>query len=385
MLKRTLFEPEHDRFRDQFKKFIEAEIAPRYDEWDERQQVDRELWTKAGAQGYLCPTIPGEYGGAGVDRRFSQIIIEELAYANVLGATGGFPVHSDIVAPYVHNFGTEDQKRAWLPKMASGEAIGAIAMTEPGTGSDLQNIKTKVVPDGNEMVLSGSKIFITNGYLADIYIVAAKLADPSGKGDGRLTLFLVEAGRDGFTKEAPLKKLGQHGQDTCILHFDDVRLPAASILGGEESAGKGIAMLFGELPWERLIIAIMAVAGARYCLDEAVRYTRERKAFGQPIADFQDIRFKLADMRASVNVGQAYVDQCMVQLGEGGLTDEDASTAKLWCSEMAFEVADRALQMHGGYGYMREYGISRAFADIRAHRIYGGANEIMKELIARSL
>lgn len=383
MLHRTLFESEHEMFRDAFRKFVETEIVPFHSAWEANQQVSNEVWRKAGVQGFLCPTMPQEYGGAGVDRRFSLVVIEELARANTLGP--GFPLHSDIVAPYILNYGTEDQKRTWLPKMAAGEAIGAIAMTEPGTGSDLQGIRTRAVVDGDELVLDGEKIFITNGYMSDLVIVAAQIVDPGVEGKPKLSLLIVEAGRSGFTKEKPLKKLGQKAQDTCILNFSGVRLPKSNILGGDAAAGKGLGMLFGELAWERLIIAAISVAGARFCFDEALRYTRERKAFGQPLAGFQDVRFKLAEMKTKISAGQALVDQCMTNLALGKLTPEDSAAAKLWCSEMAFEVADAAVQMHGGYGYMLEYPVTRAFADIRAHRIYGGANEIMKELISRSL
>ena len=383
MLHRTLFDAEHDMFRDAFRKFVETEISPHHAEWEADQHVSREAWLKAGEQGFLCPTMPEEYGGAGVDRRFSLIVLEELCGANASGP--GFALHSDIVAPYILNYGTPDQKQTWLPKMATGEVIGAIAMTEPGTGSDLQGIKTRAVVDGDELVLDGEKIFITNGFMSDLVIVAAQVIDPATGGEPKLSLVLVEATRDGFTKEKPLKKLGQKAQDTCILNFSCVRVPKSNLLGGEKAVGDGLMMLFGELAWERLMIAIGSVAGAKFCYEQALAYTRERRAFGQSLAEFQDVRFKLADMKVKISAGQAMVDQCMTNLALDKLRPEDAAGAKLWCSEMAFEVADTALQMHGGYGYMQEYPITRAFADIRVNRIYGGANEIMKELISRKL
>jgi alkylation response protein AidB-like acyl-CoA dehydrogenase len=383
MLHRTLFEPEHDMFREAFRKFVETEISPHHAAWEADQHISREAWLKAGEQGFLCQTMPEKYGGAGVDRRFSLIIIEELGGANTSGP--GFPLHSDIVAPYIRNYGTPDQKQTWLPKMATGEVIGAIAMTEPGTGSDLQGIKTRAVVDGDELVLDGEKIFITNGFMADLVIVAAQVVDPATGGEPKLSLMLVEATRDGFTKEKPLKKLGQKAQDTCILNFSGVRVPKSNILGGENAIGGGLMMLFGELAWERLMIGIGAVASAKFCYEQALSYTKERQAFGRALAEFQDVRFKLADMKVKISAGQAMIDQCMTNLALDKLRPEDAAGAKLWCSEMAFEVADTALQMHGGYGYMQEYPITRAFADIRVLRIYGGANEIMKELISRTL
>ena len=383
MLQRTIFNDDHNQFRDAFRKFVEAEIVPHHEQWEADQQVSRELWLKAGEQGFLCPTIAEEYGGAGVDRLFSVIVMEELARANAAGP--GFALHSDIVAPYIVNYGTEEQKKKFLPPMVRGELIGAIAMTEPSTGSDLQAIRTRAVIDGDEVVLDGSKIFITNGYMSDLVVVACQLVDPDKGDKPQISLLLVESDRAGFTKEKPLKKMGQKAQDTCVLNFDGVRVPRENILGGDAGIGKGIPMLFGELAWERLMIGVLAVAGAEFCFQQALSYTRERKAFGQPVADFQDVRFTLAEMRAKISVGQAYVDQCLAQMLDGHLGAEDAATAKYWCSDMACEVADEAVQLHGGYGYMLEYPVSRAFTDLRAHRIYGGTNAIMKELIARSL
>ena len=380
---RALFKTEHQLFRDSFRKFVQAEIVPHHDQWEENQHVSRDLWSKAGAQGFLCPTVPEEYGGSGVDRLFSLIIVEELSLVNCLGP--GFSLHSDIVAPYLLNYGTEAQKQKYLPHMVSGSLIGAIAMTEPGTGSDLQAIKTKAVLDGEDMVIDGTKVFITNGFMSDLVVVALQVIDPKGDDRPQLSLVIVEATREGFSKEKPLKKMGQKAQDTCILNFDNVRVPKENILGGVDKLGAGIGMLFGELAWERLIIAASAVAGAEFCLNEALNYTQQRQAFGQTLASFQDVRFKLAEMKSKISVGRAFVDQCMSQLLEDRLSPSDAATAKYWCTEKASEVADAAVQMHGGYGYMLEYPVARAFTDLRAHRIYGGANEIMKEIIARSL
>lgn len=382
MFERSLFDDEHEIFREAFRKFIQAEILPHQDVWEDQQMVSREVWQKAGQQGFLCPTLPEEHGGAGVDRLFSLIMIEEMARLNASGP--GFSLHSDIVAPYIAKYGTEAQKKRYLPQMAKGEMIGAIAMTEPGTGSDLQSIEAKARVDGDELVLNGTKMFISNGYMSDLVIVVAKIIDPKQEEEPRLSLLLVEAGTEGFSKEKPLKKMGQKAQDTCVLNFSDVRLPRSAILGGDAAIGKGIGMLFGELAWERLIIAIGAVAGAEFCFNEALNYTRERKAFGRPLASFQDVRFKLAEMKTKIAVGRSYVDRCMGLVLENRLPADEAAMAKLWCSEMGFEVADMAVQMHGGYGYMNEYPVSRAFTGMRVHRIYGGANEIMKELIARN-
>lgn len=380
---RALFDQEHDLFREAFRKFVQTELVPFHEDWEREQQVSRSAWKAAGARGFLCPTVPEEFGGVGVNRLFSMIIGEELALANCSGP--GFPLHSDIVAPYLLNYGTQEQKERYLPLMVTGEKIGAIAMTEPGTGSDLQAIKTKAVLQDDHLMLNGTKMFITNGYMSDLVIVATQIVDPASDGQPKLSLVIVDADADGFTKEKPLNKMGQKAQDTCILNFADVRVPRENILGGEAGIGQGIAMLFGELAWERLLIGIGAVSGAEFCFNEAVSYTKERKAFGRPIANFQDVRFKLADMKTKISVGRAYVDQCMEQLLKGELTPADAAIAKMWCSDMACEVADQAVQMHGGYGYMSEYPVSKAFVDMRAHRIYGGANEIMKELVARSI
>lgn len=380
MIPRKIYGEEHEEFRRSVSRFFAEEVMPFHDEWEKQQHVDRELWRKAGANGLLCLTIPECYGGAGVDRSFSAVVMEEQSYC---GATGpGFAVHSDIVANYILNFGTEDQKQMWLPKMASGDAVGSIAMTEPGTGSDLQSIKTTARKDGDDYVINGSKIFITNGYLCDICVVVCKTGD-SGVGAKDLSLILVEADREGFSKAKPLEKVGMKAQDTCELFFDEVRVPQANLLG--EVEGQGFIQLMKELAWERLIIGILSVAGAKAALNATLDYTRERKVFGQSVSDYQNSRFKLADMKTEIEMGQVFVDRCMELLLEGNLSQDAAAAAKLWTSEMLCRVVDEGVQLHGGYGYMLEYPIAKAFIDSRAGRIYGGTNEIMRELVARTL
>jgi alkylation response protein AidB-like acyl-CoA dehydrogenase len=342
--------------------------------------VDRKLWNRAGELGLLCLTIPEQYGGIGVDRSYSAVLMEEQCYC---GATGpGFTVHSDIVANYIFNFGNEEQKQFWLPKMASGEAVGAVAMSEPGAGSDLQSIKASAVKDGDDYVINGSKIFITNGYLSDIVVVVCRTGN-SGIGSKDLSLILVEADRKGFSKAKPLNKIGMKAQDTCELFFDNVRVPRSNLLG--EVEGKAFGQLMKELAWERLIIAILSVASAEAALKTTLQYTRDRIVFGKPVADFQNSRFKLAEMKTDVAMGQVFVDRCLEQVLKNELSQEAAAAAKLWTSEMLCRVVDEGLQLHGGYGYMLEYPIAKAYIDSRASRIYGGTNEIMKELIARSL
>ncbi|MBB6095399.1 alkylation response protein AidB-like acyl-CoA dehydrogenase [Povalibacter uvarum] len=382
MIPRTLFTSDHDEFRKNIRRFIDEECVPHHARWEEQQYVDRSLWNRAGELGFLCLTIPEEYGGMGGDRLYSTVLMEEQTYA---GATGpGFAVHSDIVANYMLNFGTEDQKRHWLPKMAAGEAVGAIAMTEPGTGSDLQSIKTRAQLDGDDYVINGSKIFITNGYLSDVVIVAAKTGE-SGSGAKDISLILVENGTPGFTKAAPLKKVGMKAQDTCELFFQNVRVPRSNVLGGADGEGRGFIMLMKELAWERLIIAILSMAGAQAALNWTIDYTRSRKVFGKPVVDYQNSRFKLAEMKADIAVAQVFVDRCLELVLQGKLTPEAAAAAKLFTSDLVCRVVDECVQLHGGYGYMLEYPIARAFIDNRASRIYGGTNEIMKELIARTL
>ncbi|MEO0399203.1 MAG: acyl-CoA dehydrogenase family protein [Pseudomonadota bacterium] len=379
MIPRTVFSDEHLMFQENFRRFVEKEITPHHDRWEAEQQVDRALWEKAGAQGFLCTSMPEKYGGAAADRFISAIIIEELARA---GASGpGFNLHSDIVAPYVFNYGSEEQKQSILPRMARGEIIGAIAMTEPGTGSDLQAVKTTAVEDGDDLIINGSKIFITNGFMCDFAIVVAKTGEVKGGAD-QMSLVLVEADREGFTKEKPLKKVGMKAQDTCILHFSDVRVPKSNVLGGP---GQAFMMLMTELAWERLMIAIGCVAGAEMALNEALSYANEREAFGRPIAKFQNTKFKLAEMKTETTIARVFVDRCMELEAQKKLDVDDAAMAKYWTSELLCKIVDEAVQIHGGYGYMWEYPIARAYADARVQRIYGGTTEIMKEIISRSL
>ncbi|WP_168408448.1 acyl-CoA dehydrogenase family protein [Acinetobacter indicus] len=379
MLPRKLFQSEHEAFRDTVRKFYEKEVLPNTEKYEQQQHVDRDLWNKAGELGLLCTTMPEQYGGSGVDRLYSMILIEEQAYAG--DSATGFSLHSDIVANYIHNFGNEQQKQYWLPKMATGEVVTAIAMTEPGTGSDLQAVRTTAVLEGDEYVINGAKIFITNGYLCDMAIVVCKTGN-SDKGSANLSLIMVEANRAGFSKGKPLNKIGMKGQDTCELFFDNVRVPKENLLGME---GMGFIMLMKELAWERMIVAIICQAGAEAAFAHTLQYTKERKAFGKPIGAFQNTRFKLAEMRTEIDFCRAYLDRCMELQLEDQLSVDAAAAAKYKISELFSKVVDECLQLHGGYGYMLEYPIARAYLDNRANRIYAGTNEIMKELISRSL
>ena len=379
MLPRNLFNAEHEAFRETVRKFYAKEVVPNIEKYEQQQHVDRELWNKAGAMGLLCATMPEAYGGSGVDRLYSMILIEEQAYA--MDSSTGFSLHSDIVANYINNFGNEAQKHYWLTRMASGETVTAIAMTEPGTGSDLQAVRTTAVLDGDDYIINGSKIFITNGYLCDMAIVVCKTGD-SEKGSANLSLIIVEANRAGFSKGKPLNKIGMKGQDTCELFFDHVRVPKENLLGME---GMGFMMLMKELAWERMLVAIICQAGAEAALAHTVQYTKERKAFGKTVSSFQNTRFKLAELRTEIDFCRAYLDRCMQLQLEESLGIDAAAAAKYKISEMFSKVVDECLQLHGGYGYMLEYPIARAYLDNRANRIYAGTNEIMKELISRSL
>ena len=379
MLPRNLFTTEHEAFRETVRKFYEKEVVPNIEKYEQQQHVDRDLWHKAGAMGLLCATMPETYGGSGVDRLYSMILIEEQAYA--MDSSTGFSLHSDIVANYLNNFGNEAQKKHWLPKMASGETVTAIAMTEPGTGSDLQAVRTTAILEGDDYVINGSKIFITNGYLCDMVIVVCKTGS-SDKGSANLSLLIVEANRIGFSKGKPLNKIGMKGQDTCELFFDNVRVPKENLLGIE---GMGFMMLMKELAWERMLVAIICQAGAEAAFAHTVQYTKDRKAFGKSVASFQNTRFKLAELRTEIDFCRAYLDRCMELQLEDNLAINAAAAAKYKISEMFSKVVDECLQLHGGYGYMLEYPIARAYIDNRANRIYAGTNEIMKELISRSL
>lgn len=379
MLPRNLFNAEHDAFRDTVRRFYEKEVVPNIEKYETQQHVDRDLWNKAGELGLLCATMPEQYGGSGVDRLYSMILIEEQAYA--MDSSTGFSLHSDIVANYINNFGNEEQKSYWLPKMASGETVTAIAMTEPGTGSDLQAVRTTAELDGDDYIISGSKIFITNGYLCDMAIVVCKTGNEE-KGSANLSLIIVEADRAGFSKGKPLKKVGMKGQDTCELFFDNVRVPKENLLGMQ---GMGFMMLMKELAWERMLVAIICQAGAEAALAHTIKYTKERKAFGKTVASFQNTRFKLAELRTEIDFCRAYLDRCMELQLEEKLGIDAAAAAKYKISDMFSKVVDECVQLHGGYGYMLEYPIARAYIDNRANRIYAGTNEIMKELISRTL
>ena len=379
MLPRNLFNAEHDAFRDTVRRFYEKEVVPNIEKYETQQHVDRDLWNKAGELGLLCATMPEQYGGSGVDRLYSMILIEEQAYA--MDSSTGFSLHSDIVANYINNFGNDAQKSHWLPKMASGETVTAIAMTEPGTGSDLQAVRTTAELDGDDYIINGSKIFITNGYLCDMAIVVCKTGKEE-KGSANLSLIIVEADRAGFSKGKPLKKVGMKGQDTCELFFDNVRVPKENLLGMQ---GMGFMMLMKELAWERMLVAIICQAGAEAALAHTIQYTKERKAFGKTVASFQNTRFKLAELRTEIDFCRAYLDRCMELQLEEKLGIDAAAAAKYKISDMFSKVVDECVQLHGGYGYMLEYPIARAYIDNRANRIYAGTNEIMKELISRTL
>jgi acyl-CoA dehydrogenase len=382
MIQRTLFTSEHEAFRDSFRRFIENEIAPFHADWEEQGYVDRAVWNKAGENGFLCLTMPEEYGGAGADKLYSVVQMEEVARAGCSGI--GYSLHSEIVAPYILHYGTEAQKQKYLPKLASGEMIGAIAMSEPAAGSDLQGIKaTAIRQSDGSFILNGSKTFITNGWHADLVIVVAK-TNPAAGAKGT-SLLLVERGMAGFSVGKRLKKLGMKAQDTSELFFDNVHVPADMLLGESAQENRGFICLMEQLPWERMQIAISAVAAAQAAIDWTVDYVKQRKVFGQPIAAFQNTRFTLAELQTEVQVARVFVDKCLELLLASTLDTATASMAKYWCSDLQCKVMDECVQLFGGYGYMWEYPITRAYADARVQRIYGGTNEIMKEVITRSM
>ncbi len=374
---RTAYDADLELFRDQVRKFFDKELYPHLDRWEAEGIVDREFWKAYGTAGLLCPQVPSEYGGLELDYRFNAVIGEELAYA---GSSAGVTLQSDITVDYLINYGSEEQKKRFLPGMVSGEIITAIAMTEPGTGSDLQGVRTTARRDGNHYVINGSKTYITNGQNADVVIVVAK-TDPT-LGSKGISLILVERGAEGFERGRNLDKVGQHSADTSELFFNDVRVPITSCLGEE---GRGFAYLMGQLPQERLQIAVAGQAGAQRAFDEAVKFTKERKAFGQSIFDFQNTRFTLAALKAKLQVGWAHLDWAITRHVAGELTAAEASAAKLFHTELQWEACDIALQLHGGAGYMNEYPIARLWRDARVQRIYGGTSEIMKEVVARSI
>ena len=382
MIQRTLFSPDHEAFRDSFRRFIEKEIAPFHAQWEEQGYVERAVWNKAGENGFLCMSMPEEYGGAGADKLYSVAQIEELGRAGFSGI--GYSLHNEIVAPYILHYGTEAQKKSFLPRLASGELIGAIAMSEPAAGSDLQGIKATAIQQGDgSYLLNGSKTFITNGWHADLVIVVAK-TNPAAGAKGT-SLLLVERGMAGFSVGKRLKKLGLKAQDTSELFFDNVSVPASHLLGGAAHENRGFICLMEQLPWERMQIAIGAVAASQAAIDWTVDYVKERKVFGQPIAAFQNTRFTLAELQTEVQIARVFVDKCLELLLASTLDTATASMAKYWCSDLQCKVMDECVQLFGGYGYMWDYPITRAYADARVQRIYGGTNEIMKEVITRAM
>ncbi len=378
MISRTLFTPEHDAFRDTVRRFIEEHVTPFHAEWEKAGQVPRSLWKKAGELGLLCVNAPEEYGGLGADFMYSAILVEEMARAGATGPT--FYLHSDIVAPYLVDFGTEEQKRKWLPRMASGEVVVALGMSEPSGGSDVQNIRTQAIRDGDEYVINGQKVFITNGHSADLLLLACK-TDPKQKAKG-VSLILVETDRPGFTRGRKLEKIGCKAQDTSELFFSDLRVPVSNLLGTE---GGGFGILMTQLAGERLIQAIRAVSAAEAALEWTRAYVADRKMFGQTLADFQNTRFTLANLHAQVLAQRVFVDRCIALHAEGQLDAVDAASCKLVTTDLQFKVMDECLQLFGGWGYMWEYPIARAFADARMCRIGGGTAEVMKQIIANSL
>ncbi|MBA4607579.1 acyl-CoA dehydrogenase family protein [Aeromicrobium sp. Marseille-Q0843] len=378
-MERTLFEPEHQSFRDTVRVFLEKEVVPHHDEWEREGIVPREVWTRAGELGLLGFMMPEEFGGGGVsDFRYNAVLQEELTR---IGASGvGFALHTDLVSGYLLSYTNDEQKRRWFPKFVSGEMITAIAMTEPGTGSDLQGIKTTAVREGDHYVVNGAKTFITNGINADFVIVACK-TDPDAGAMG-VSLIVLERGMEGFERGRNLDKLGLKAQDTAELFFDDVRVPVENLLGEE---GRGFVYLMEKLPQERLTISVVAAAACRAAIDMTLEYVKSRHAFGKPIGSFQNTRFVLAELETEQRIAQVFVDRSIEALNAGSLSIDDAAAGKWWTTELQKKTVDACLQLHGGYGYMSEYPISRAYRDTRIQTIYGGTTEIMKEIVGRSL
>lgn len=367
------------QFRDAFRTFVAREIAPHYAAWEQAGYVDREVWRNAGRKGFLTPEAPEAFGGLGsADFRYNAIISEELAYAGAPGV--GFAIHSDMVAPYILLYGTPEQQARWVPGLVNGDLVAAIGMTEPNTGSDVSSIRTTAVRQGAHYLLNGQKTFISNGLLADLVVVACKTNPQAGRRG--ISLLVVERGMPGFTRGRRLEKVGLHAQDTAELFFENVPVPLDNLLGEE---GKGFYYLMQRLAQERLTIAVGAVAGAEQALAWTTQYCKERTAFGQPIGSFQNSRFKLAEMQTEVEIGRVFLDHCIMLHVAGALSAEKAAMAKWWLTELQGRVIDQCVQLHGGYGYMLEYPIARAYIDARAQRIYGGTNEIMKEIIGRSM
>lgn len=378
MIPRKLFDSDLEGFRDTVAKFLEKEAVPYHAQWEKDGQVSREIWHKAGDMGFLCPTAPEAYGGLGCDFRYSAVVMEEVARSGCSGI--GWSLHSDIIMPYILNWGSEEQKQRYIPKLISGEKIGAIAMTEPGAGSDLQGVKTTAIKQGDHYLLNGSKTFITNGQMADLVIVVAK-TDPS-KGAAGISLFLLDDGMEGFEKGSNLDKVGMKAQDTSELFFNDVKVPVANLLGGKE--GTGFMALMQELPQERLLVALTAIAACEAAIEWTKDYIKERQAFGKPICKFQNTRFKMAEMITETNALRAYTDLCLEMHLDKKLDIPTAAGLKQITTDLQFKVMDECVQLHGGYGYMNEYPIARAWADSRVQKIYAGTNEIMKEIVARA-
>ncbi|WHI45224.1 acyl-CoA dehydrogenase family protein [Microbulbifer sp. VAAF005] len=378
MVPRTVYNEDHEQFRETLRKFLENEAVPYHHQWEKDGQVDRKLWNKAGEMGFLCPQVDEKYGGLGLDYGYNSIIDEEVARAGLSGI--GWGLHSNIAVPYIINYGTEEQKKKYLPKCISGEMITAIAMSEPGAGSDLQGVRTTAVRKGDHYLLNGSKIFITNGQQADLVIVVAK-TDPH-EGASGVSLLLVEADSPGFKKGSNLEKIGMKAQDTSELFFDDVRVPAENLLGGE---GQGFIYLMQELPQERLSVAIYAISNAEAALQWTIDYVRDRKAFGKPISAFQNTQFKLAELDSELTALRVFIDRCLELHYKKELDVATAAKAKLLSTDFQCKLLDECVQLHGGYGYMWEYPIARSWADARVGRIYAGTNEIMKLIISREL
>ncbi len=377
-VERNVYREDHELFRTTVRRFMERECVPHQEQWNRDGIVSREVWLKAGKEGLLCTTLPTEYGGGGGDFGHSAVIAEEIARAGVGGLSIG--LHSDIVAPYINRLGTEEQKQRWLPEICRGEKILAVAITEPGGGSDVKAIRTTAVRDGDEYVINGSKTFISNGFLCDYVVVVVK-TDPAAGAKG-VSLLLVETNRPGFRRGRRLQKVGMHAQDTAELFFDNVRVPVTNRLGEE---GKGFIYLMQELPQERFIIAVTAAAKLERLLEQTLEYVKDRKAFGQTVWDFQNSKFKLADVKAQAVALRTMVDHYLAQHMARKLTVEEAAIAKLYSTETLWKCLDDMVQLHGGYGYMLEYPIARAFVDMRVSRVYGGSNEVMRDLIARKL
>jgi alkylation response protein AidB-like acyl-CoA dehydrogenase len=378
-VERHLFDADHDAFRETARAFCEKEIAPHHESWEEAGIVPRELWTAAGDAGLLGFMMPEEYGGGGVrDFRFNAVVIEEVTKARASGP--GFTIHADLVSGYLLDYASDEQKARWLPKFCSGETITAIAMTEPGAGSDLQGITTTAKRDGDDYILNGQKTFISNGILADLVIVVAK-TDPEAGYQG-ISLIVVERGMEGFERGRNLDKIGLKAQDTAELFFDNVRVPATNLLGEE---GKGFIYLMEKLPQERLAIAVVAAAACESMLETTLQYVKDRKAFGRPIGSFQNSRFVLAELATETQIARVFVDRCIEELNAGKLSVSDAAMAKWWTTELQKKVVDRCLQLYGGYGFMTEYPIAKAYLDTRVQTIYGGTTEIMKEIIGRTM